>query len=284
MSTAPKAAILLVGLRSSESNSDSEFVSLLEHLRTVFPAKLCAVGFLESASPALTASLAELVQQGAGEITVLPGMLLATGEIQKAILSLFKRFQAEYPDIKLSRGEALGVHAKWLRAARERIESCEAELGSGYDRKHTLLLVAAQGTTDPEANAVVSKITRLLWEGMGFGWAETCYSEATLPRVSEGLAQSQRLGFRQIVLFPWSLFNQGLIGRIHAAAATYQALNHQVRMVKVPPVGIHPLVLEAFVERVQQAENGTGNMNCQFCRYREKSVAPAQHYHDRKHA
>ena len=284
MSTAPKAAILLVGLRSSAGNSDREFAGLLEHLQTAFPTRLCAVGFLESASPVIIVSLTELVRQGAREITVLPGILLATGGIQKAILSLLKRFQTEYPNIKLSSGEALGVHAKWLRAARERIESCELEFGSGYDRKHTLLLVAAQGTADPEANAIISKITRLLWEGMGFGWAETCYSETTLPRVSEGLAQSQRLGFRQVVLFPCSLFNQNLIGRIHAAAATYQALNPQVKVVKAPPVGVHPLVLEAFVERVYEAENGTSNRNCQFCWYREKSVAPVQHHPDHKPA
>ncbi len=266
MSTTPKAAILLVGQSASNTPSDNEFLDLFEHLRAVFPARPCALGWLESASLTVYESLTELVQQGAREITVLPGMLLATGDIRNTILSKLKRFQAEYPAINLISGEALGVHAKLLRAAREKIESCELEFGPGYDRKHTLLLVAGEGTADPETNALVSKITRLLWEDMSFGWAETCYSEVTLPQVADGLAQVQRLGFRQVIIFPCLLFNKDLLGKIHVAAATWQAANPQVKVIKAPPVGAHPLVLEAFAERLHQAENGTGNMNCQFCR------------------
>jgi sirohydrochlorin cobaltochelatase len=275
MITAPKAAILLVAHRSSNIHSDPEFLGLLGQLRTTFPARPCTFGVLEPARATIYEGLTELVQQGAREITVLPGMLLATADIQNAILSTLQRFQVEYPDIKLIRGEALGVHAKLLQAARDKIEFCEPKFGPGYNRKHTLLLVAAEGTADPEANALVSKITRMLWEGMGFGWAETGYSEVTLPQVTDVLAQVQRLGFQQVVLFPCLLFNKNGLAKIHTAVATWQMANPQLKVVKTPPVGAHPLVLEAFAERIYEAENGTGNRNCQFCPYREQSVAPA---------
>ena len=36
-------------------------------------------------------------------------------------------------------------------------------------------MVVGRGTNDPDANANVSKVARMLWEGMGFGWMEVSY-------------------------------------------------------------------------------------------------------------
>ena len=42
----------------------------------------------------------------------------------------------------------------------------------GSARAETLLVVVGRGTNDPDANSNIAKIARMLWEGMGFGWAE----------------------------------------------------------------------------------------------------------------
>src|SRR3546814_10702815 len=62
-------------------------------------------------------------------------------------------------------------------------------------------MVVGRGASDPDANSNVAKVTRLLWEGMGFGWSETCYSGVTFPLVEPGLEHAARLGFRRIVVF-----------------------------------------------------------------------------------
>ena len=34
-------------------------------------------------------------------------------------------------------------------------------------------MVVGRGTSDPDANSNISKVARMLWEGMGFGWARS---------------------------------------------------------------------------------------------------------------
>ena len=82
-------------------------------------------------------------------------------------------------------------------------------------RADTLLAVIGRGTSDPDANGNVAKVARMLWEGMGFGWAETGYSGVAEPRVDAALERASRLGFRRIVVFPYFLFTGVLVERIY---------------------------------------------------------------------
>jgi sirohydrochlorin cobaltochelatase len=56
-----------------------------------------------------------------------------------------------------------------------------------------------------------------LWEGFGFGWAETAYSGVTFPLVEPGLEHAARLGYKRIVVFPYFLFTGILVDRIYNA-------------------------------------------------------------------
>ena len=168
---------------------------------------------------------------------------------------------------------ALGISAKLLRAARDRIETGELEFGQGYDRKHSLLIVVGEGSAEPEANALTAKFTRMLWEGMGFGWAETCYSEIARPSLGECLEQAEALGLQRVIVFPWILFNPPLMGKLQDTVTTYRQAHRGGEIVIAPELGDHPLLLESLLERLYQAKHGSGAMNCQFCRYRQASEA-----------
>ena len=82
-------------------------------------------------------------------------------------------------------------------------------------RAETLLVVVGRGTSDPDANSNVAKVTRMLWEGMGFGWAEMGYSGVTFPLVGPALEHAAKLGYRRIVVFPYFLFTGVLVKRIY---------------------------------------------------------------------
>ena len=71
--------------------------------------------------------------------------------------------------------------------------------------------MVGRGASDPDANSNVAKVTRMLWEGFGFGWAETAYSGVTFPLVEPALEKAARLGFRRIVVFPYFLFTGILV-------------------------------------------------------------------------
>ena len=167
----------------------------------------------------------------------------------------------------------LGITAKLLRAARDRIEAGELGFSQGYDRKQSLLIVVGEGSAEPEANALTAKFTRMLWEGMGFGWAETCYGEIARPSLGECLEQAPALGLQWVIVFPWTLLDPLLMGKIQDTVATYRQAHREGEIVMASPLDNHPLLLESLRERLDQAEHGDGAMNCQFCRYREVAAA-----------
>jgi sirohydrochlorin cobaltochelatase len=104
-----------------------------------------------------------------------------------------------------------------MRAAGDRIQEALDANPSNVPLHETLLVVVGRGASDPDANSNVSKVTRILWEGFGFGWAETAYSGVTFPLVDPGLEHAARLGYKRIIVFPYFLFTGILVQRIYDA-------------------------------------------------------------------
>jgi len=267
-----KPAILVIGHGTRDETGVRQFHSLATHFRDRFPDRHCATGFLEFARPTIAEGLAELLNQGATRITAVPGMLMAAGHAKNDIPSEINELQAQHRNISISYGAELGVNAKMLRAAGDRIAEAESELGPGYRRDDALLMVVGRGASDSDANSNITKITRMLWEGMGFGWAETCYSGVTRPLVPEGLSQAHKLGYGNVIVFPYFLFAGRLVDRIYSAVDKHQAAHPKIDMVKAQYLNDHPLVLEALEDRLHEAEKGDGRMNCQLCQYREQII------------
>jgi len=265
-------SVLVIGHGSRDTEGVGEFYRLAKHLSSTFPERLCTTGFLEFARPTIDEGLQKLIDSGAKKVTAVPGMLMAAGHAKNDIPSELNNLQASYPEVEILYGVELGLHAKMLQAAQERIESIESEFGIGYRRQDTLLMVVGRGASDSDANSNICKITRMLWEGMGFGWAETSYSGVTSPLVTDALETTRRLGFKNVVVFPYFLFTGRLVKKIYQAADEYQSRYTEIKVVKAPYLNDHPKVLEAFVERMNQAENGDGRMNCQLCQYREQII------------
>jgi sirohydrochlorin cobaltochelatase len=129
-------------------------------------------------------------------------------------------------------------------------------------------VVVGRGTSDPDANSNIAKVARMLWEGMGFGWTEVCYSGVTFPLVAPGLEHAVRLGYRRIIVFPYFLFTGVLVKRIYRIADEMAARHPGIEFLKARYLNDHPLVLDAFAERVDEILAGGNAMNCQHCLYR----------------
>ena len=149
----------------------------------------------------------------------------------------------------------------------------------------TLLVVVGRGSSDPDANSNVAKVTRMLVEGFGFGWGETLYSGVTFPLVEPGLRQVVRLGYRRVVVFPYFLFSGVLVSRIVQHSRLVAADHPEVEFLEASYLGDHPSVLATFRERVADVLRGDTDMNCSLCKYRaqvlgfEQEVGAPQHSH-----
>lgn len=267
-----KLGILLCGHGSRDPAAIAEFAALAEQLRQRLDLYAVTWGFLEFARPVLREALDKLRAAGVRRVLAVPGMLLAAGHTKNDLPSVLNAYQAEHPDMEIRFGRDLAIDPKMLQAAAARIETALTAAGDRIPRHQTLLMVVGRGTSDPDANSNVAKIARLLWEGFGFGWAEAAYSGVTFPLVEPALEHAAKLGYARILVFPYFLFTGVLVQRIYAHAGRVAARHPEIEFVEVPYLADHPLVLETVLERIREIENGTGNMNCQMCKYRVQMV------------
>jgi sirohydrochlorin cobaltochelatase len=265
-----KTGVMVCGHGSRDAGAVSEFQAVARGVEQRLPHYDVESGFLEFATPIIRDGLDALRGRGVKKILAIPGMLFAAGHVKNDVPSVLNTYAAQYPDVEIILGRDLGIDHKLIRAAGARIEEALAAAGGGLPRHETMLVVVGRGASDPDANSNVSKVCRLLWEGLGFGWAETAYSGVTFPLVEPGLEHAARLGYRRIVVFPYFLFTGILVQRIYDHTDLVAARHPDIEFIKAPYLNDHPLVLDAFAERVEEIHTGENAMNCQLCKYREQ--------------
>src|SRR5262249_465704 len=94
----------------------------------------------------------------------------------------------------------------------------------------------------------------------------------TFPLVAPGLEHAVKLGYRRIVVFPYFLFTGVLVKRIYSITDEMAARHPEIEFLKASYLNDHPLVLDAFAERVEEILAGSPNMNCQLWKYREQVI------------
>src|SRR5215472_13112158 len=206
-------AVLICGHGSRDSEAIAEFELVAAALRPRLPEFDFATGYLEFAQPTIRDGLAVLAARGARRILAIPGMLFAASHVKNDLPWEMNTFMADNPGVEVRLGRDLAIDPKLLRAASDRIA---AAADPDIARAKTLLVVVGRGTNDPDANSNISKLARMLWEGLGFGWAEVAFSGVADPRLDAALARSAGLGFRRIIVFPYFLFTGVLVKRIYA--------------------------------------------------------------------
>ena len=279
-----RLGVMLCGHGSRDAEAVREFAVLAGHLTGALPQYPVEFGYLEFATPIIRDGLDRLRAKGVSRVLAVPGMLFAAGHAKNDIPSVLNTYAAQN-GIRIDYGKELGIDPKMMRAAADRVEEALGAVAGPIDRHETLLVVVGRGASDPDANSNVAKVTRLLWEGFGFGWAETAYSGVTFPLVEPALEHAAKLGFRRIVVFPYFLFTGILVQRIYDATDAVAARHPHIQFVKAPYLNDHPQVIATFAERVGQILTGDIAMNCQMCKYRsqvlgfEAEVGAAQESH-----
>jgi sirohydrochlorin cobaltochelatase len=277
-----ESAVLLCGHGSRDPEAIAEFEEAAAALRSrLAPGSDFATGYLEFARPTIGEGLAALAARGAQRILAIPGTLFAASHVKNDLPWEMNSFIANNPGVDVRLGRDLGIEPKLLEAAEARIAAAVPE-----GRADALLVVVGRGTNDPDANSNIAKIARMLWEGMGFGWAEAAFSGVAHPRVDAGLDRAARLGFRRIVVFPYFLFTGVLVKRIYAQTDEAAARFPDIDFVKAGHLRDHIRVIDTFADRIGEFAAGEPKMNCQLCKYRTQIVgytdevaAPQQGHH-----
>ena len=279
--------IMICGHGSRDEGAVAEFEKLALGIRRRSNGIPVEYGFLEFATPVIKDGLAALVNQGVTDVLAVPGMLFAAGHAKNDIPSVLNTWSAENDAIDIRYGRELAIDPKMLKAAADRIQEALDSAVDDVPLEETMLVVIGRGASDPDANSNVAKVMRMLWEGFGFGWGETAYSGVTFPLIEPGLEHAAKLGYRRIVVFPYFLFTGVLVRRIYEYTDMVAERHPDIEFIKAPYLNDHPMVIETFMERIDEIQRGENNMNCQLCKYREQvlgfemevGLAQESHHH-----
>lgn len=260
-------SLLIAAHGSRDEAGVEECLALAAEWAAVRSDRLQAVGFLEFARPSIGRAIDDLVDRGARRIVVAPAMLTAAGHVKNDVPSEIHAAQTRHPRIEFVMARALDVHPALLDLCAVRFrEALAGRVEVAPDR--TLLLLVGRGTSDPDANANVARVSRFLCESYKAGWANVAFSGLAEPGVDHALEVCRKLGFARIVVQPYFLFEGLLLQRVRAAVQRHDALDSHADIVCTAHLGVHPLLVRAFEDRVHEALHGDARMSCDVCKYR----------------
>ncbi len=284
-----KYGVMVCGHGSRSQAAVDEFAQVAQGLKPHFPEWDVDYGYLEFANPVMRDGLDNLRNAGCDHILAVPGMLFAAMHAKNDIPTVLNTYAAKH-GITVEYGRELGVDSKMLAAASDRIQEAVDKANAEHGElplHETCLVVIGRGASDPDANGNVSKVARMLQEGMGFGWTEVGYSGVTFPLVEPCLDHVAKLGYKRVIVFPYFLFAGVLIDRIYGFTDEASAKYSDIDFIKAGYLNDHPKVIETFAERVREIIDGSNNMNCGMCKYREQilgfeaeqGMAQESHHH-----
>ena len=263
-----KVAILICGHGSRNKLAITEFQELTKLIQKKYPNFIVEYGFLEFAKPSIVDALEKLRDHSIEKVIAIPAMLFAAGHVKNDIPSLLMNYSSK-TGIEIIYGRELGINNLMISAACERVKDV-FEQNSTINPEESLLVVVGRGSSDPDANSNVSKITRMIVEGVGLGWGETVFSGVTFPLVESGLKNVVRLGYKNIIIFPYFLFSGVLVTRIKRQSDLVAIKNPHISFLHAKYLSSQSYVVETFVERIEEILNDEGKnfMNCSTCKYR----------------
>lgn len=257
--------ILICGHGSRDPEGVEGFKELVRLLKIRYPDYVVDYGFLEFSHPVYAAAVERMYQAGVRHIIAIPAILFAGGHAKNDIPFEMNTLQSQYPDLTIKLGKHIGITASLLQLSRKLVN----EAAPSDDRSDSCLLVVGRGTSDPDANSDIAKLTRLLWEGMGFGFATTAFIGVTKPLLQDMLPMMELLPYKKIVVLPVFLFTGILLKKIYTQVETFQS---EKSFVYTKSYECDELLLQSLDERIAEVEIGNPNMNCQLCKYRTQII------------
>jgi sirohydrochlorin cobaltochelatase len=274
-------AVLFVGHGSRDHFGNEEVRDFVQAVIGTLNQPIAETCFLEFEKPDIADGIAVCIQKGATRVVVIPIILFAAGHAKIHIPAAIDEAKLKYPLVQFIYGRPIGIHEKVLDILLSR--TSDAGVEKGNELNDTAVLVVGRGSSDPDANSDLFKISRLLWEKMKVKWVETAFIGVTSPLIEEGVNKCLKLGARHVVILPYFLFTGILIKRMEQMLRdfTSQYPEHHFSMAEY--FGFHPELQHILRDRVNEALRDEVKVNCDMCHYRIAAMDTIEHHHHHDH-
>jgi sirohydrochlorin ferrochelatase len=184
-------------------------------------------------------------ERNAPTAVVLPLLLTAAYHSDADLPALLGEATRRLPGLRISYGEPLGPHPGLLRALDRRL--AEADPSAVASPGETAVVLAAAGSSRPEANAAVARAAEAWQRARSWRSVVPAYASAAAPSPGEAVAGLLNAGVARVVvatylLAPGVFADQVRERSLAAGAAVVSA-----------PLGAAPEVADVVIERYLQA-------------------------------
>jgi sirohydrochlorin ferrochelatase len=197
--------------------------------------------YLGHALPSVPAVLESLSGSGERAVAVLPLLLTPAYHSDTDLPAILREAQGRLPGLRIRYGAPLGPHRLLLRGLERRLAETGAADRPGIPG--TAVVLAAAGSSRPQANAAVARMATQWRSARGWSAVVPAYASAASPAPGEAVAALLRSGVKRVVvatyllapgLFADQVREQSLAAGAHAVSA---------------PLGAAPEVADVIIER-----------------------------------
>src|ERR1700733_2474724 len=278
--------LLIIGHGTRDATGVAQFRQLIGRVRDQSAGWLPAVdgGFIELSAPSVSEVVPRLAGErladgGPAELVAVPLVLSAAGHGKGDIPAALAREQGRHPGLRYRYGRPLGPHPVLRDVLEARIDAALGERALGEQagdeqprgrapQAGTHVVLVGRGSTDPDGNAEVAKVARLLWEGRGYDDVGLSFVSLAEPSVPAALERARRLGAERIVVAPYFLFAGVLPDRVTAQAGAFAEQHPGIDVRVAGLIGACDELAGLVLERYAEALHGDIRMNCDTCAYR----------------
>jgi sirohydrochlorin cobaltochelatase len=258
-------AVVLAGHGSRREKSNDQVRELAADLEGRIGLPVDA-GFLELAEPSIEEAIGSLAPT-VSDVTLLPLSLFAASHVKADIPLIVQQARGDY-DVSLHNGKHLGVHPELVELLDDRTVAVEERLGVDRTEDDVIVVLCARGSSDPDSNADVHKLARLLYEGREFTDVEAAFIGVTEPLLEEQLHTVAKRRPDAVVVLPYMLGDGVLTQRIHDRTEEFDEDYPYVDADSGDPLGTNERLLEVLADRFEEARAGDVSMSCDTCKYK----------------
>ena len=197
----------------AHGSSDPRAAASVDTLLSLVRARAAAAGYpgldvraayLGHAAPTLAQALSAVD----GAAVVLPLLLTAAYHSKTDIPKVLHEVRRARPRLGISYGRPLGPHPLLRRALERRLaeeEAMDGEPLSASTAAETVIVLAAAGSSDPAANAMITDQAERWQAQRGWRAVLPAYASAASPTPPEAVAAARRSGARRVLVASYLL-------------------------------------------------------------------------------
>jgi len=259
-------AVLLVGHGSRREQSNEQVRELAAALESRLRLPVDAA-YLELASPAIDEAIAGLAPT-VSRLTVVHLSLFAASHVKNDVPLAVTQARSRHPDLTIRNGAHLGIHPAIVDLLDDCAAAVEAELDVDRETDDVAVVFCGRGSNDPDANADVHKLARLLYEGRAFSRVDPSFIGVTEPDLPTTLHDVAKHRPDAVVVLPYMLGDGVLTERIRERTREFDDEYPYVAAAPGDPLGTDDRLLDVLGDRWQEARTESVDMSCDTCKYK----------------